>query len=237
MTNQQSPARQRATAERIRPVRSQIQKPPRQRRKAERPTEIVAAAAALFAEQGFAGTRLDAVARRAGVAKGTLYLYFDTKEDLFRAIAQAALEAHTLPVAQADPAAENGVEIEIPRMLDHVAGLLADGQLGGIARMVIAESRTFPDLARIWYEDVAARLIADVAGMVGRAQTRGEVCDGDPRIHAFSIVAPVLTGTLFREMFGPVGADLLDLHAIARQHARILLRGLLTTPSISTLQE
>lgn len=124
-------------------------KPARQRRKAERSVEIVDVATALFAEQGFSATRLDEVARRAGVAKGTVYLYFDTKEDLYRAVARAALEAHVLPEKDSPPDADLAPGIAVPRLLDHAAGLLADGRLGGIARMVIAEARAFPDLAHL----------------------------------------------------------------------------------------
>lgn len=209
----------------------------RQRRKAERPAEIVNAATALFAERGFSATRLDDVARRAGVAKGTVYLYFDTKEDLFRAVARAAFDAHALPATDAPLDADLAPDIAVPRLLDHAAGLLADGRLGGIARMVIAEARAFPDLARIWHDDVAGQLLADVTGMIARAQARGEIREGDPRIHAFSMIAPLLTGTLFHEMFGPVGADVPDLHAIARQHARTILQGLSPFTSLPIQQE
>lgn len=214
-----------------------VAKPVRQRRKAARPAEIVAAAMALFAENGFSATRLDDVARRAGVAKGTLYLYFDTKENLFRAVAKAAFDAHALPAIDPAPGTDLGPEIAVPLLLEHAAGLLADGQLGGIARMVIAEARAFPDLARIWHDDVAGQLLADVTGMIARAQARGEIREGDPRIHAFSIIAPLLTGTLFNEMFGPVGAEVPDLQAIARQHARTILQGLLPSSSLQILQE
>ncbi|WP_152048822.1 TetR/AcrR family transcriptional regulator [Aureimonas psammosilenae] len=200
----------------------------RRRRKADRPGEIVAAAMSVFAEKGFAAARIDEVAARAGTAKGTVYLYFATKEDLFRAVARAALDLHLSPDAAVATPDDIRLHDEVPRLLDRAAILLADGRLTGIARMIVAEAHTFPDLARIWYEDVTAPLIGRLTSLIKRAQARGEVREGDPRVHAFSIVGPLLTGSLFHDVFGQAGADLPDLHSIARQHAGNILTGLLT---------
>jgi hypothetical protein len=100
-----------------------------------------------------------------------------------------------------------------------------------MARMVISESRNFPDLARIWHDDVVAGVIRTVAGIIARAQARGEVAPGDPRLHAFSLMGPMVMAMLFREVFGEVGTDPPDLQALAGQHARTALNGLLTSPA------
>jgi len=196
------------------------------RRKEARPGEILEAALGVFAERGFAAAKLTEIARRAGVSKAALYLYFETKEDLFRAVARtlvapnlttltAALEASDAPFAELAPA-----------LLTGAAGLLADGRARSIIRMVLAESGNFPDLARIWREDVVEQMLTLVARLIARGQDRGEIVAGDPRLYAFSLMGPLVMGGLFHAVFGEVGAP--DLPALAAQHARAALRGLLT---------
>ena len=124
------------------------------RRKEARPAEIVDAALEVFAEKGFAAAKLDDIARRAGISKATLYLYFEAKEEIFGAVARAAvvslIEALESPGEGADaPFAEIA-----PRLLSRAAGMMSSGRVPSIARMVIGESRNFPDLARIWHDDV-----------------------------------------------------------------------------------
>jgi AcrR family transcriptional regulator len=197
------------------------------RRKEARPAEIIDAALGVFAEKGFAAAKLDDVARRAGISKATLYLYFETKEEIFRAVARAAVA--TLIEALESPAvAPDGPFAELaPRLLSRAAGIMKSGRLPAIARMVIGESRNFPDLARIWHDDVVASVIGIITGIIARAQVRGEVAPGDPRLHAFSLVGPMVMAMLFREVFGGVGPDPPGLQALADQHARTVLHGLL----------
>jgi hypothetical protein len=83
-------------------------------------------------------------------------------------------------------------------LLSRAAEMMTGGRLPAIARMVIGESRKFPDLARIWHDDVAARVVHMVAGIIARAQARGEVAPGDPRLHAFSLMGPMVMAMLFR---------------------------------------
>ena len=198
------------------------------RRKEARPAEIVDAALEVFAEKGFAAAKLDDIARKAGISKATLYLYFDTKDEIFRAVAQSAvaslIEALERQVEGADaPFAEIA-----PRLLARAAAMMKGRRVPAIARMVIGESRNFPDLARIWHDDVVASVIRIVTGMIARAQAHGEVAPGDPRLYAFSLMGPMVMAMLFREVFGGVDANPPDLDALADQHARTALRGLLT---------
>jgi AcrR family transcriptional regulator len=204
-----------------------IDEPKWRRRKEARPGEIVDAALEVFAEKGFAAAKLDDIARKAGISKATLYLYFDTKDEIFRAVAQwevaSVIEALERQVEGADaPFAEIA-----PRLLARAAAMMKGGRVPAIARMVIGESRNFPDLARIWHDDVVARVIGIVTGMIARAQARGEVAPGDPRLYAFSLMGPMVMAMLFREVFGGVDANSPDLNALADQHARTALRGLL----------
>jgi AcrR family transcriptional regulator len=195
------------------------------RRKDARPTEIIGAAMTLFAETGFANTKLEDVARRAGVVKGTLYRYFDTKEALFRAVVRHLLTNHLEDVERAASAFEGSLAEFVPMLLTRAAQRLGDDRLPGLARMVLTESRTFPDLAVVWHDELASRMLNLIAGMIAKAQERGEVRPGDPRLYAFSVLGPMVMAILFREVFGSVPTAP-DLDKLASQHAETILRGL-----------
>jgi AcrR family transcriptional regulator len=197
------------------------------RRKTARPGEILEAALAVFAESGYAAAKLTEIARRAGVSKAALYLYFETKEELFRAVARSLVTPDLTAIAAALEASETPFAELAPALLNRAAGLLADGRPASLVRMVIAESRNFPDLARIWREDVVEQALSLVSRLIERGQLRGEVIAGDPRLYAFSLMGPLVMGGLFRAVFGAGGTGAPDLAALAAQHARAALRGLL----------
>jgi AcrR family transcriptional regulator len=196
------------------------------RRKAERPGDIAAAALAVFAEKGFAGARIEEIARRAGLSKGTVYLYYPTKEDLFRAVVETAVLPNIEALEQMMLAADLPFADRLRLMLPRFAELVTVLPVGAVAKMVIGESRNFPELAKVWYDNVISRAIGILSRLIADAQARGEVREGDPRTHAFSIVGPMLIGVLWRETFTPVGGAPIDLPAIARQHVETVVAGL-----------
>ncbi len=202
-----------------------------QRRADERPREICAAALEVFAEKGFAAAKLDEIARRAGVSKGTLYLYFKDKEDLFRAVVRSAIapniESVTSAVSSLDAPASDVVHMFLSGFAEREARL----PVGAVAKIVVGESRNFPELARVWHDEVASKAIGALAGFVEHAQQRGEIKAGDPRLYAFSLVGPMVFGALWRATLVPAGGQPLDLAALAKQHAETVLRGLLTEPA------
>jgi AcrR family transcriptional regulator len=203
-------------------------KPKRSRRKAARPAEIVAAALETFAERGFADTKLDEVARRAGIAKGTLFLYFDSKDALFRAVVRQALISQLEGLEAAGATFKGSLTDFVPLLLKRAAQRMGEDRLPAIARMVFTESRAFPDLARVWHDEVLARLMGLVAGVIAQGQSRGEVRPGDPNLYAFSIMGPMVAAVLFHEVFGSETPAAPDLEKLAAQHAETVLRGLLT---------
>lgn len=200
---------------------------PKWRRRSEaRPGEIVQAALEVFAEKGFAAARLDDIARQAGVSKGALYLYFETKEDLFRAVVREAV-APNLDMVEAMLAQATLPFPDLLRLLfARIVMVIGASRMGAVAKLVIGESRNFPELARVWHDEVVSRALTAIAGAIAAAQARGEVRPGDPRFHAFSIMGPVLTGVIWRETFTPVGAPAIDLEALVRQHAETVIAGL-----------
>lgn len=200
------------------------------RRKAARPGEIVEAALALFSAKGFAATRLDEIAARAGVSKGALYLYFATKEDLFRAVVTQAVAPDFARVGALARAHDGSFAELLAIFVRFLARTVATGSVGPIAKTVISESRNFPELARHWHDTVVMPMLTLLAGAIAEAQARGEVRPGDPRLCALQVASPILIGMLWRETFVPGGAEPFDLEQLADQHVRTLLDGLLERP-------
>ena len=197
------------------------------RRKDARPSDIVAAALLVFGEKGFAGARIEEIARRAGVSKGTLYLYFEAKSDIFRAVVQDAVIPNIAEieamVLQLDLPFADILRMLLPRF----AELVTVRPIGAVVKMVIGESRNFPELARVWHDEVISRGVGLLSALIARGQERGEIRPGDPRTSAFSIMGPMLMGVLWREILTPVGGAEIDLVAVARQHAETIIGGLL----------
>src|SRR2546430_17353502 len=132
-------------------------KPRWQRRKDARPEEIVAAALDVFVERGFARARLEEVARRAGVTKGTIYLYFKSKEALFKAVVRGTI----VPViAQGEALAQSftGSARELlERLVREYWRLVGETAGAGIPKLMMAEAGTFPELTGVYFEGVVTR--------------------------------------------------------------------------------
>ena len=167
-------------------------KPRWARRKNERPQELLAAALDLFVERGFAATRLDDVAALAGVSKGTLYLYFENKEELFKAV----VRENMIPVlgeAEAAIDAYAGHSAELFREI--MMGWwqrIGSTKLAGITKLMMAESGNFPEVARFYHEEVIRRADAMVARLLERGMARGEFRRIDASQATSVIIAPVL---------------------------------------------
>ncbi len=197
----------------------------RVRRKDARPGEILAAALALFAERGFAATRLEDVARRAGISKGTIYLYFPTKEELFRAVVrQDVLPA--LAAMEARAAAHQGTAAAMLRELATTLLRRLDSDLAAIPKLVLTESGNFPSLARFYAEEVAARGMRLIAGVLARGIADGEFRPVDVTAVVPSVIAPLMLAMLWRSSIGRHAALPLDPEAILKAHLDVLLRGL-----------
>ena len=204
------------------------QHPPKfQRRKADRPDEIVSAALEIFAEKGFAAARLEDIAARAGVSKGAIYLYFPTKQHVFRAVVEQGV-APNLNIVRATLAAPTDKFANLLRGLMKVLpGVIATTPIGGIVKMVIGESRNFPELAQAWHDQLVQPALAAMTDAIAAAQANGELRPGDPRQYAISLVSPMLAAVLWRETFLPVGAEPIDVPSLAEQHVELWLRGVL----------
>lgn len=198
---------------------------PRRRRKDARPSEIADAALALFSERGFAATRLEDVAKRAGISKGTLYLYYPTKEDLFRAVLRQGLlpnlEAMERAVSAHQGTTAELLEAIVARML-----VLLDTNLTAIPKLILAESGNFPAIARMYADEVVKRAMGMLSSILQRGMERGEVRPLDPQSAIPSVVAPFMMLILWKHSLGQHTDLPMDPSAVLRTHIDVLLRGL-----------
>ena len=177
-------------------------KPRWERRKEARPQELLAAALDLFVERGFALTRLEDVAKRAGVSKGTLYLYFTNKEELFKAVVRESI-VPTLGQAEAMVDSFEGSSTELLRMV--VCGWwqqIGSTKLSGIAKLMLSECGNFPELAQFYHDEVIRRSDDLITTLLQRGMDSGEFRTVDPVQLTKVMVAPILMLMLWKHSFG-----------------------------------
>ena len=172
------------------------------RRKTARPAEILSAALASFAERGFAATRLDDVAARAGVTKGTLYLYFRNKEELFKAVVRQEL-LPTIERAEAMVAESAAPSMVLLEQLAELFARVISSRLSAIPKLVLTEAGNFPDLARFYLEEVVERGKGLFRRVLERGVEVGEFRPIDTESVVLCVIAPFLLAALWRHSFEP----------------------------------
>jgi AcrR family transcriptional regulator len=200
------------------------------RRKPARAEELRDAALALFVEKGFDGTLTEEIAARAGVSKGTLYLYFPSKEALLRAAitspALAAL-AHVRPVIKCDGNSSDALR----RVLSDIREQLQDETVGSALKLALAEARRFPEILDFWLLDVVRPMRSSIAQVVLQGIDRGELRQLDPDLVAHSLFLPMLMSCLHRRVMdagAPIDRCLNDGFIV--QHVELVLQGLCRDP-------
>ena len=197
---------------------------------AQRPAEIIDAALALFVEKGFAATRLDDVALRAGLSKAAIYLYFEDKNALFQGVVRQAVAAN-LGTVEAMLKAHRGPVAELlPRIREFMAGRIDQSPIAAVAKLVISESRAFPEIGRFYLKEVIGRGLPLLECLIVRGMEQGEFRSVDPAMTVRSIVGAMLLAGIWRTVFEPIGADKLDIKALARHHADLMLHALKPDP-------
>lgn len=200
---------------------------PRRRRKDARPSELTAAALDLFVEKGFAATRLDDVAAHAGVSKGTLYLYFDSKEALFKAVIEEGI-VPALAAAEQQLANYQGPADELLRIL--LLGWwqqIGSTRMGGVVKLIISESRNFPEVAQYYHDHVIARGRSLLRTALQRGIENGEFRPMNVESCIDVIIAPLLMLVIWRHSFCFCGNDI-DPRDYLDTHFSLLIRGLMT---------
>jgi TetR/AcrR family transcriptional regulator len=200
----------------------------RERRKQDRPGELLDAALDLFVEKGFAATRVEEVAARAGVSKGTLFLYFPSKEDLFKAVVRANVVE---PVSQgaAEVSAFQGTMGELLEwMMLQWWRRYGDTKASGISKLVMSEASNFPELAQFYRTEVIEPGQKLIRNALQRGIDQGEFSPMDVELALHSVMAPLLFLVMWKHSMGaccPVSEQIQPEKFIS-QHARLLVRGL-----------
>ena len=171
------------------------------RRKEDRPGEITEAAFSAFAENGYAGTRVEEVARRAGVSKGLLYLYFKTKEELFKAVVRSVVvrrvEALIDTVEHTDLSAEEFLRGPMLSFMQGVPG----SRVAVVIRLLLAEGARHPDLVDFYFDNVVNKGMSAIGQFVERGVERGEFRSSAVTDMPHLFFAPVMMSMIWKLLF------------------------------------
>lgn len=196
------------------------------RRKEERPAEILAAALKTFSSKGFAATKLDEVAKEAGVSKGTLYLYFESKESLFKAV---VTEFVVPQIAKAEEQAENNtgsIKDLMIKLQEQWRINILETELSGIPKLMIAEATNFPDLATFYLENVIQRTQQFLANLIELGIKRGEFRQCNAKYAARAFLTPMVFSAIWRHSLASFDKNY-DLYEYLDTHLDIFLHGIL----------
>lgn len=171
------------------------------RRKEERPQEITAAALAAFAEKGYAATRVDDVAKRAGISKGLLYLYFKTKEELFKAVIRSFVVPRIDALAAIIDDSEMSAEEFLRGPFFDFVKTLPGSPISILIRLMVAEGPKHPDLLQFYWDNVVSRGLAAMTELLERGVEQGEFRRSVVNDLPHLFVMPVLFSVVFRLLF------------------------------------
>jgi len=203
-----------------------LTKPRWRRRKNARPEEIISAALEVFADRGFAATKLEDVARRAGVTKGTIYLYFENKEALFKALIRQTI----VPViARGEEVAKSftGSDVfELRQLVREYWRLVGETSLVGIPKLMMAEANNFPQLARFYYEEVVTRGHRLMASVIERGIKAGEFRPVNVMVAAKLAMSPLMHAVIARKAFSACMPEGFDVTKYLDTHIDLYLHGI-----------
>jgi AcrR family transcriptional regulator len=185
---------------------------------------IIDAALNEFAARGFAAARLDDIARAAGVAKGTIYLYFNSKAALFEGV----VRGHVVPqleAAEVLTAAHDGPAEDLLRqLLRTLCETVLETDLHKVLRLLIAEGHNFPELVTFYHREVVSRGMRLLSDIIRRGEARGEFRVTGAAETPQLVMAPLLAGALWKGLFGGIAP--LDAQKLIETHLDVMLRGL-----------
>jgi AcrR family transcriptional regulator len=178
-----------------------------QRRKQDRPQEITNAALAAFAEKGYAATRVDDVAKRAGVSKGLLYLYFKTKEELFKSVIRSLVIPRIDKLTKIVDASEMSSEEFLRGPFLEFAKQMPGSPISVVVRLMVAEGPKHPDLVSFYWDNVVSRGLAIIEELLARGVRNGEFQKSAVSEQPQLFIMPVVFSVIFNLLFGERSMD------------------------------
>lgn len=194
-------------------------KPPSRR------ADVLAAARDGFNARGFAGARMDDIARAVGISKAALYLDFPSKQALFEALTTELIET-MLPEALPESFGDIPGEVLLRGFIAVMTQRIMQDDMAFVPRVIIGEGRNFPEIARFYHDHVIASGLGAVERVIAHGVARGEFVCADLPQAGRSVIGGVLLGAIWKMVFEPVGAAPLDPAALASAHADTILNGL-----------
>jgi TetR/AcrR family transcriptional regulator len=173
-----------------------------ERRKDARPGELLEAALALFAEKGFAATRVEEVAKHAGVSKGTLFLYFASKEDLFKAVVRENISGHFAEWKAEFESFEGSTTDMLRICMNAWWERLGSTKASSITKLMMSEARNFPELAAFYEHEVIQPGTELIRRVLQRGMDRGEFRRIDMKYGVYIVLAPVLFLAIWKHSWG-----------------------------------
>jgi AcrR family transcriptional regulator len=211
---------------------------PRWKRRPEaRPEEILDAALAVFGEQGFAGAKLDDVARRAGVSKGTLYLYFDSKETLFREMVRAHVVAAITEGEEMVRAHDGTARALLVKLMRRMWLTVRSPQMARIGRLVQSELTKFPELARFYFDEVILRSRQVLQAALERGIASGEFQRPLQPFVARAIASLLVHSGQQQCFFASLDPNALDDDQVIDGVVDLVLNGVLARPAAARLKD
>jgi AcrR family transcriptional regulator len=200
----------------------------RQRRKEARPQELLEAALALFVEKGFAATRSEEVASRAGVSKGTLYLYFPSKEELFKAVVRQNLSTLIAEGQEMVHCFEGPTSELLTCLMTEWWNRVVHTPASGIFKVMISEARNFPDLAQFYVDEVVHPAEQLLGSTLQRGIARGEFRPLPVHDVVHALIAPVLFLAMHKHSLGACAASgmQMDADSFIDTQMKLVLQGL-----------
>ena len=205
----------------------------RERRKEARPGELLNAALELFVEKGFAATRVDEVAQRAGVSKGTLFLYFSSKEELFKAVVRENISGRFVEWNAEFPGFQGSSADMLRYCMTSWWEHIGSTKASGITKLMMSEAQNFPELAAFYEQEVIRPGNQLIARVLQRGVDRGEFRPMDMKYGVYTVLAPMLFLAMWKHSLGmccDVGSALVPHEYIAAQ-VETILHGLSVHPA------
>lgn len=195
----------------------------RLRRKDARPHEILKAALDVFATHGYEATRLEDVAERAGVSKGTIYLYFDSKEELFAEVVRQAILPH-FETMEALAVQSGSAEAILRQQLRTIYSKLVSTEVRYIPRLIIGEGNRFPELTEFYFREIISRCHQTLQAVIRRGVESGEFRASALHWQPQAILSPALSAVIWLLLFDRFAP--LDLESYFNTHVELLMYGL-----------
>jgi len=196
------------------------------RRAGARPDEVLDAALELFIEKGFALTRVEDIAEKAGISKGSIYQYFPSKQALIEGLVKRAISPMAANAIAMITGFEGDPRTLITLVLYMIAARFEDGQLLAIPKLIMREAVSFPEIALMYRDQVLNNILPVFENMIKKGVEAGYFRKVDPELTIRSIMGPVITHLLLAEIFSIEPRDGLALERLIKNHLTILFDGL-----------